>query len=62
MTRPRPRGPRLGVAGALLALGLLSASTPVARADVYYLRDGDRISGRTIAEGTRGFRVQTPAA
>jgi hypothetical protein len=28
--------------------------------DVYYLRDGDRITGQTVTEGKRSFVVQTP--
>jgi hypothetical protein len=50
----RPCAPALGAA---LAFGLLAAS---ARADVYILRGGDRITGQPVLEGKRSFKVKTP--
>jgi hypothetical protein len=32
----------------------------VAGADVYHLKDGDRITGKTLSRGSKTFRVQTP--
>jgi hypothetical protein len=40
-----------------LAVGLLAAS---ARAEVFVLRDGDRVTGQVLVEGKRSFRVKTP--
>lgn len=43
----------LGLLGVLLAAAVLSADTVV-------LRDGDQITGKIVARGTRRIRVQTP--
>jgi hypothetical protein len=37
-----------------------SPRTPAAPPDVYHLRNGDRITGRTLARNKRSFAVQTP--
>lgn len=54
MRRPRSWAPTLGAA---LAFALAVSS---ARADVYILRGGDRITGETVLEGKRSFKVKTP--
>lgn len=41
----------------VLALAVLPSG---ARADVFHLKDGDRVSGRTVSAGARSYRVQTP--
>ena len=43
----------------LLAIGL-GVAAALAAADVYVLRDGDRITGKTTFKGTKTFTVQTP--
>jgi len=47
------------------ACGLVTATAlfllvSAARADVFILRGGDRISGKPVVEGKRSFKVQTP--
>lgn len=46
--------------GRLAVLGLcaLAASAPVT-AEVFFLRDGDRITGKLVSQTARNFRVQT---
>jgi hypothetical protein len=48
-------------AAALLALvvGLLAASASL-RGDIYYLVDGDRLTGKTISEAGGSYKIQTP--
>lgn len=41
-------------------LALLAALAASASADVYYLQDGDRISGKTLSQAAGQYRVQTP--
>jgi hypothetical protein len=60
--RPAPRtkafGPRVALALALaLAVAVLA---PAVRADVFILHGGDRITGKSVLEGKRSFKVQTP--
>jgi hypothetical protein len=43
-----------------LAVVLLAAAVPVSAADVYVLRDGDRITGKTVFKAAKTFTVQTP--
>ncbi len=43
----------------LLGPALLLASSPL-RADVLVLVDGDRVSGKIVAQGTKRIRIQTP--
>lgn len=47
---------------ARLLLAVLAAASvpPAARADVYVLKDGDRITGKTVVKGPASFAVQTP--
>jgi hypothetical protein len=44
---------------AALALALVLSAVP-ARADVFILRGGDRITGEPVLEGKRSFKVKTP--
>jgi hypothetical protein len=51
----------VAIAAVLFASGSAFSAQPVKPAsDIYYLRNGDRISGRTVAETRRGYTVQTP--
>jgi hypothetical protein len=56
--RARHVTPRLGPAAAASLVLLLVAGG--ARADVFVLRGGDRITGKPLLEGKRTFKVQTP--
>jgi hypothetical protein len=47
------------VSRALASLLVLLAICPAARADVYVLTDGDRISGKTVLKGKTSFALQT---
>ena len=42
-----------------LAAGLVLVAS-VSTADVFYLRGGDRVTGKPLVEGKRSFKVQTP--
>jgi hypothetical protein len=44
----------------LALVALLAALAAAAAADVYYLQDGDRISGKTLSQAAGQYRVQTP--
>jgi hypothetical protein len=46
--------------GAALLATLVLGPWAAARADVYVLIGGDRITGKTLLKGTKTFRVQTP--
>lgn len=43
-----------------LAASILFVFVSTARADVFVLRGGDRITGKPVLEGKRTFKVQTP--
>jgi len=52
--RVRPGAAALGLLGAL-ALG-----PHAARADVYYMTDGDRVTGKTLSQAAGFYKVDTP--
>ena len=54
--------PRRRALGLGLALGLATVLTPAAmvHGDVFVLVNGDRITGKSLSEGKRSFRIQTP--
>jgi len=61
----RRTGRPLRLCGPVAAWGLVAATAfslvaPAARADVFILRGGDRITGKPVVEGKRSFKVQTP--
>lgn len=62
MSDLRPGHVRIGgrdTAAALLG-GLLALAPSVLRGDTLVLRDGDRVTGKIVAKGTRRIRLQTP--
>jgi hypothetical protein len=45
---------------AVLLLAAALALTPTARADTYYMTDGDRVSGKTLSKAGGFYRLDTP--